>query len=209
MIGRRLRLPKRTPDDAGISLVELIVVMGIFLAIAGVVTASIVQMMTQTRRETGQSDNLDNARKIIQSLDTSVRYANAITTPATAADGNYYVEWRRGNTGQQQTCDQLRYVPATKQVQARRWLPPLAGVGASTATAWVTQATGISLVGAQPIWSIVSTSLDNVHQELNVQFTVSHGVPVTSTESQVTLTAINTASSSPLTSSVCAEVGRS
>jgi Tfp pilus assembly protein PilE len=209
MIGRLTRIRKQASDEAGTSLIELVVVMGIFLMIAGIVTFSVVQMMSQTRRETGQSDNLDNARKIIQSLDQSVRYANDITTPATAVDGNSYVEWRSGNTGQQQTCNQWRYVPATKLVQARHWLPPLAGVGASVATAWATEATGVSLVGTQPIWSIVSTSTDNAHEELNVQFTVSRGAPVASLNSQVTLTAINTASSIPLTSSVCAEVGRS
>jgi type II secretory pathway pseudopilin PulG len=203
---QRLR-SRKDSNDAGVSLIELIVSMGIFVSIMGVITAAVMSMMGQTRKELGQSDNLDNARKIIQSLDQSVRYANAVTTPGTGTDGAYYVEYRTGNTGQQQTCWQWRYVPSTSLVQVRHWLPPLAGVGSTSATAWVLEGTGISLLGATPIWSITPTSSDSSHQELVVNFNASHGAPITSQANQVTLTAINTASSSPL-SSVCNEVGR-
>ena len=204
----RLRNRERS-NDAGVSLIELIVSMGIFVSIMGVITASVISMMGQTRKELGQSDNLDNARKIIQNLDQSVRYANAVTTPGTGTDGAYYVEYRTGNTAQQQTCWQWRYVPTTKLVQVRHWLPPLAGVGSVSPTAWVLEGTGISLVGATPIWSITPNppAPDNVHQQLVVSFNASHGAPITSQANQVTFTAINTASSSPL-SSVCNEVGR-
>jgi type II secretory pathway pseudopilin PulG len=205
MIGRLRK--RENPDDAGVSLVELIVSMGIFVSIMGVITATVMSMMGQTRKELGQSDNLDSARKIIQSLDQTVRYANAVTTPGTGTDGAFYVEYRTGNTAQQQTCWQWRYVPSTSLVQVRHWLPPLAGVGSSTATAWVLEGTGISLVGATPIWSITPTSSDNVHQQLVVSFNSTHGAPATSQANQVTLTAINTTSSSPL-SSACNEVGR-
>jgi type II secretory pathway pseudopilin PulG len=193
--------------DAGISLVELIVSMGIFVTIMGVITATVMSMMGQTRKELGQSDNLDSARKIIQSLDQTVRYANAVTTPGTGTDGAFYVEYRTGNTAQQQTCWQWRYVPSTSLVQARHWQPPLAGVGSTTATSWVLEGTGVSLIGSTPIWSITPTSSDNVHQELTVSFNTSHGAPATSQANQVTLTAIDTSSSSPL-SAVCNEVGR-
>jgi type II secretory pathway pseudopilin PulG len=205
---QRLRSQEH-PNDAGVSLIELIVSMGIFVSIMGIITAAVMSMMGQTRKELGQSDNLDSARKIIQNLDQSVRYANAVTTPGTGTDGAYYVEYRTGNTGQQQTCWQWRYVPSTSLVQVRHWLPPVAGVGSTSPTAWVLEGTGISLVGATPIWSITPNPPvpDNVHQELIVSFNASHGAPVTSQANQVTLTAINTASSSPL-SSVCNEVGR-
>lgn len=208
MIARLNRDRYRTDRDAGFSLVELVVVMGIFLMIIGIITASVVSMMSQTRKETGQSDNLDSARKILQTLDKTVRYANDITTPATGTDGAYYVEYRTGNSGQQQTCYQWRYVPSTGLVQARRWLPPLAGVGSTTATAWVVEGTGVSLSGSTPIWSIAATSSSNVHQTLTVVFKTTHGAPASSQTNQVTLTGINTTSSSPLASAICTEVGR-
>jgi len=197
----------RGSDDLGFSLVELVVVMSIFTAIMGIITASVVEMMSQTRRESSQADNLDSARHVIQTLDTKVRYANDITTPATGTDGNYYVEWRTGNTGQLQTCSQWRYVPSTGLIQSRSWQPLLAGTGTVTPTAWQTQAGGISLVSGQQIWSIATTSASSKQEELTVQFVATHGAPQTGYTSQVTLTALNTTQSTPL-ASICTEVGR-
>jgi prepilin-type N-terminal cleavage/methylation domain-containing protein len=198
----------RETDD-GFSLIELVVVTSIFLMIMTVITASVISMMSQARRESGQSDNMTNSRNIIQDLDKTVRYANNISTPGTGSDGSYYVEYRTGNTGQQQTCWQWRYNPTTKLVQSRHWLPPLAGVGSTTATTWAFQADGIALSGATPIWTITTPSASSSHEVLNVKFIAKHGGgPVQSTASQVTLTAINTASSSPLSSPTCTEVGR-
>jgi prepilin-type N-terminal cleavage/methylation domain-containing protein len=203
------RLPRRWrgADDSGFSLIELVIVMSIFTMIMGIITVAIVGMMSQTRRESGQADNLDSARHVIQTLDSKVRYANDITTPATGTDGSYYVEWRSGNTGQQQTCVQWRYVPSTGLIQSRSWQPLLAGTGAGTPTAWLYQAGGISLVPGQQIWSIAATSASSTQEELTVRFVSSHGTPKTSYTSQVTLTALDTKQSTPLPS-ICTEVGR-
>jgi len=204
----RRRHAQRSAEE-GFSLIELVVVMGIFTMILGIITASVVEMMSQTRKESGQADNLDSARKIIQTLDTEVRYANAVTVPGTGTDGSYYVEWRSGNSGQQQTCTQWRYIPSTGQVERRSWLPPLAvGGSASAPTNWYLEGTGVSLLGTTPIWSIAPTSAVDDHEELVVQFMSSHGAPVSQATNQITLTAVNTASSSPLTPPVCTEVGR-
>jgi type II secretory pathway pseudopilin PulG len=207
MIGH-IRRRDEESAEAGISLIELVVATGIFLMIMGVITASVMSMMGQTRREGGQSDNLDSARKIIQGLDKTARYANNVNTPGTGTDGAYYVEYRTGNTGQQQTCWQWRYVPTTGLVQERHWLPPLAGVGSTTATSWILQGTGVSLNGATPIWSISPTSASNSHEVLVVQFKTTHGAgPAVSQNNQATFAAVNTPSSSALPS-ICNEVGR-
>ncbi|MBV9872428.1 MAG: type II secretion system protein [Frankiaceae bacterium] len=198
---------RRADRDAGFSLLELIVVTSIFGVIMAVITASVVQMMKQSTKESGTADNLDNARKVIQTLDRTARYANNINTPGIAADGNYYVEYRVGNTGQQQTCYQWRYMPSTHQVQYRTWLPPLAGVGAVTATSWTIVGNGIYQTGATAPWSITASNAANVHEQLAVVFSSKHGAPSTTTSNQVTITGINTASSSPL-ASICNEVGR-
>lgn len=207
MIGR-IRGRHADSRESGFSLIELVVASGIFLTIMGIITASVVSMMSQTRRETGQSDNLDSARKIFQNLDKTARYANNVTTPGTGTDGGSYVEYRTGNTGQQQTCWQWRYAPSTGLVQERHWLPPLAGVGSTTPTSWILQGSGISLSGGTPIWSITPTSASNSHEVLVVVFKTTHGGgPAISQANQATFTAINTASSSALPS-ICNEVGR-
>jgi type II secretory pathway pseudopilin PulG len=198
---RRLRR-----SDEGTSLIELLVVMIIFTMVMAIITSAIVNMFHTSERETGQSNDLNASRKVIEMLDHSARYANGITTPGTGTDGNFYVEFRTGNNGQQQTCTQWRWVIVGGKLQWRTWLPPLTGIATVTPTAWATAAIGITKVGATPIFS-TTTNAASTKQELTVQFTATSGSPPSSSVSQVTLTAINSSSSSP-PPSLCTEVGR-
>jgi type II secretory pathway pseudopilin PulG len=205
MIGRLTVRHEEARDEAGFTLIELIISTSIFLTIMGIITAAVVSMMSQTRREAGQSDNLDSARKIFQNLDKTARYANAITTPGIGSDGGSYVEYRTGNTNLQQTCWQWRYLPSTGVVSQRHWSPPLIGTGAVSATAWIQEGNGVSLNGSTPIWSVTSPSA--THQTLAVNFKTTHGGgPAISQNNLATYTAANT--SSQTVTSVCTEVGR-
>lgn len=201
---------RRSPaTDAGFTLVEMLVSMIVFAIILGIITTAIVTMMRQTQRQSGQADNLDASRKVIEMLDHSVRYANAVSQPGTGTDGSYYVEWQSGNTNQQQTCTQWRYVPSGGQLQQRTWQPPLSGVGTVTPGPWATEAVRMSPVGSTPIFSL-STTPSNTKEELDVQFTASNGAPSTSSVSQVSLTAINSTSATAPTgvNAICTQVGR-
>src|SRR3954453_7099763 len=120
---------RRRRDDAGYTLTELLVSMGIFALLLALVAAATTSMFGSLRKQTGQTDNLDSSRKVITLLDKQVRYANAITSPGTGSDGNFYVEWRAGNTNQQQTSYQWRWVTTTKLLQYPSWQPPLFGSG--------------------------------------------------------------------------------
>jgi type II secretory pathway pseudopilin PulG len=202
-----LRRRSRNSDE-GTSLIELLVVMIIFTMIMAIITTAIVNMVHQSQKESGQTNNLNASRKVITLLDHSVRYANAITLPGTGTDGNTYVEFRTGNTGQQQTCTQWRYVTVGGKLQWRTWQPPLSGTGTVTATGWATAAIGISKVGATPIFSVSPSSSADAKEELDVTFTSTSGAPVTSSASQDTITAINSSSPSPPTTATCTEVGR-
>ena len=195
-------------SDEGTSLIELLVVMIIFTMIMAIITTAIVNMMRESRRQTGQSNDMSAARKVVTLLDHSARYANAITTPGTGTDGNLYVEFQTGNTGQQQTCTQWRYVSTTGKLQWRTWQPPLSGIGTVTAGNWSTAATGISKVGSTPVFSISPTSTADSKEELTVTFTASSGAPSTSSASQLTLTAINSTSDTAPTTATCTQVGR-
>lgn len=200
---RRLR-----NSDEGTSLIELLVVMIIFTMIMAIITTAIVNMVHQSQKESGQSNNLNSSRKVIEMFDHSVRYANAITTPGTGTDGSYYVEFRTGNTGQQQTCTQWRFVPTGGKMQWRTWQPPLSGLGSVTATSWSTAAIGMSKVGVAQVFSIAPSSAADTKEELVVQFTATSGAPPTSSTSQVTITAINSPSPIAPTTATCTEVGR-
>jgi prepilin-type N-terminal cleavage/methylation domain-containing protein len=208
MANRLHDLRRRHDDERGTTLVEMIVVMVVFGIFIGLFTAATTSMFGQLRRQQGTTDNLDATRKVISLLDKQVRYSNAIITPGNGTDGNRYVEWRTGNTGQQQTCTQWRFVVATNQLQYRTWQPPLSGVGSVSATNWSTQATGIGRITGVQIFSITPTSANANRQALTVSFIATHGKPAKSTNSQVTLTGLNTTSSSAPTGAICAEVGR-
>jgi type II secretory pathway pseudopilin PulG len=200
----RLTLRRRLRDsDEGTTLVELLVVMIVFTMIMGIITSAIVNMVHQSQRESGQTNNLNSSRKVITLLDHSVRYANAITAPGTGTDGNLYFEFRTGNIGQQQMCTQWRYIATGGKMQWRTWLPPSA-----TATTWATAAIGMTPVGATPVFTISATSTFDNKEELNVGFNATSGAPPTTSASQVTVTAINSTSASPPAAATCTEVGR-
>lgn len=203
----RLRHSRR--DDDGTTLVELLVSMTIFSIIMGIITFSITSMLQSETRNSGQVGTLEAAQRVIQRLDRQVRYANAVTTPGTGTDGNFYVEYITGNTGQQQTCTQWRYVTSGGALQFRTWQPPLSGSGTVTPTAWATAATSVSAVSPNPIFSITPTSSNQASadnkQQLLVQFQVTSNGQ--NTAFQTTLAAINSNNSSPV-AGTCTEVGR-
>jgi hypothetical protein len=103
-------------------------------------------------------------------------------------------------------------VPTGGALQSRSWLPPLTGNATPTATAWATQAIGIAKVGSTPIFAFPSASQQAVDskQTLVVAFTSTSGTPATTSSSQVSLTAINsTSSSAPATGNgICTQIGR-
>jgi type II secretory pathway pseudopilin PulG len=199
---------RRRNSDEGTSLIELLVVMIVFTMIMAIITSAIVNMVHQSQRESGQTNDLNAARKVITLLDHSVRYANAITAPGVGTDGNYYVEFQTGNTLQQQTCTQWRYVAVGGKLQWRTWQPPLTGLFTGSATTWATAAIGMTPVGSTPIFTIVQSSALNSREELNVMFTATSGAPPTSSTSQVTLTAINSPTAIPPVTATCTQVGR-
>jgi type II secretory pathway pseudopilin PulG len=203
MMRRRLR-----NSDEGTSLIEMLVVMIVFTMIMAIITGAIASMMRQERKETGQTNNLNSSRKVIELLDHTARYANAVTTPGTGTDGSYYFEFQTGNAGQQQTCTQWRWVPTGGLLQWRTWQPPLTGIGSVTASSWSTAAIGMSKVGTTPIFGITPLSASDTKEQLNVTFNATSGSPSTSSVSQVTLTAINSASSSAPSTATCTQVGR-
>jgi type II secretory pathway pseudopilin PulG len=195
-------------SDEGTSLIELLVVMIIVTMIMAIITTAIVNMVHTSQRERGQTNNLDASRKIITLLDHSVRYANAITLPGIGTDGSLYFEFRTGNSGQQQTCTQWRYVSTGGVVQWRTWQPPLSGLGTVTASSWATAAIGISPIGSTPIFSVTASSSADAKEELNVAFTSTSGAPPSHSASQVTFTAVNSTAPTPPTTATCTEVGR-
>lgn len=200
----------RSRDD-GLTLVELLVAMTILVVFFAVFTSIAVRVLDVTGRQQSRSLSVDASRNMLLVLDRQVRYANAVNTPVTTADGTRWVEWRSGSTGKQQTCYQWRVRPGG-QAQYRTWQPPLSGPGVSTPTAWKTQGTGVQALGTEPVFAVdasAATGTSLFRQTLTVAFRTTSGANRDGSPTRVALTALNTTSASAPTTPVCQEVPRS
>ncbi|HWC35425.1 MAG TPA: hypothetical protein VG650_11445 [Mycobacteriales bacterium] len=207
--------------DHGYTVIEAIVVTLVFTMILGIVGTGVIEIFRQVDRAGGQGNDLFSGQKMLSLLDHQVRYANEINQPGTGSDGAYYVEFRTGNTDQQQTCHQWRYVPpsgkVTGKVQWRTWKPPFKGAGSAqaTLTGWATAATGVSLASTTPIWQInvpaagsTTDASSSTKETFTANFRVTNGVPAMQTQQfQLTLTAINSSGATP-PANTCTDIGR-
>jgi type II secretory pathway pseudopilin PulG len=212
MLGRGSR-----DGDRGDTLIEMMIVMIIFTLILGIITTAIISMMRQVDKQSGLADNLGNARKAIEVLDGQVRFANAVTTPATVASGDAYVEFRTIQNDQTQLCTQWRYHVLSKALQYRTWKPaasPIVPTGWLTTALSVSPVSGVSVFSASPPpgTTLPSPSADpnnpGQHQSLYIDFVTSDGAPTQSSVSQVGITAINSTLGTATNNTVCQEAGR-
>ncbi|HVT63712.1 MAG TPA: type II secretion system protein [Mycobacteriales bacterium] len=212
----RDRLRAGDAQAQGFTMIETIVVTLVFTFILSIVSAGAIEMIRQTDRAGDRGNDLSAGQKVLSLLDHQVRYANEINRPGTGSDGAYYFEFRTGNTDQQQTCHQWRYIPSSGAVQWRTWKPPFKGAGSASAslTDWAPAATGVSLVSTTPIWQIdvptagSTTDAGSTKETFTVDFKVSSGVPTKQVQQfQLTLTAINSVSPTP-PANTCTDIGR-
>ena len=132
---RRRAQPDVRPD-AGMTLVELIVAMGIFTIVIAVFMSGIVVMTRDTARAQAVADSGDGVRLAFQRFDKEVRYAAAINRPGFGSDGAYYVEYLTTavEVGTPPICTQWRVVPGAKVLQRRSWN----NTSPANATRWLT-----------------------------------------------------------------------
>ncbi|MBM2618924.1 prepilin-type N-terminal cleavage/methylation domain-containing protein [Actinoplanes sp. LDG1-06] len=188
--------------DAGVTLVEVMVAMGVTSVVMAMVTTAVVQMYRFTNRNEVLSNEMVQLQTTFQQLDRSVRYAYAISQPSTAAttSGGWYVEWT-SITGTTQFCNQLRLNTTSGVMQQRR--RPDGG----SLSAWVTVAS--SLGATQPFTLQPASTSGYPHQRLIVDVTV--GAPSTSSQAPRRSTFSFTALNSTLTTvstGVCSDMGR-
>lgn len=206
----RHRLPA-DDRERGTTLMEMIVgmgLMGVFLAVFTASMLSVYQASNHTESVTVGSGQLNAA---FLRLDKMIRYASAISTPSTTANGagNYYVEIQSTNSGST-VCTQLRLNTGTQVLSQRSWQVPTAGT-ASNISSFGALASGIQANG-QPFVLVPNGSVDFEQLTFNLQSSLGNNA---SSNSNVTFTALNSNASSekartdPTTpDSVCQEVGR-
>lgn len=198
--------------ERGTSLVEVIAAMVIMTICGSIFVTAVVTLSKTSNQAQAVTDSANQNNQAYQSLEKTVRYAAAISTPGVSSGagttGNWYVELRRTTTGAE-VCTQLRVDLASQQLQTRSWTVS----NLATLSPWrpiASQITnGAATTGAttQP-FVLLAPGATALRQQLKVTMVATSGPasqPVSSSSSY-TLTAAN--STAPPSGAVCQQVGR-
>lgn len=118
-MARRWRSPAPLRDDAGISLVELMVAMGLMAVIMVMATGAITQIYRSVNESNNTAEAQAQVTRAFIRLDQEIRYARSISTPA-VLNGDFYVEYLL-SVDSQDTCVELRLKTTTNELQRRQW----------------------------------------------------------------------------------------
>ncbi len=172
---------RRPSGEAGVSLVEALVAMVIFVTLIAVMTSAVAAMTANMRQAEGVSLATDQVRLAFQRLDKQVRYANAINAPGEGDDGmgGWYVELSledpdearygvgHGNNNKHGFCVQWRV--KAERLETRTWRVNPGGNPVDT-TSWTAVATGITYERAFDL--VPADPLVAAHQGLKVDLRV-------------------------------------
>lgn len=209
-------------SDAGVTLVELVVAMSIMAIFFAIFTGAMLSMYHTTNKVQAVTDSSAQISTAISRLDSSLRYASAISPPVTGTDGNPYVAWQTTANGSTQ-CSQLRIALAPGQLQLRTWTvqdgkamdttgwQPLASEITTTDPATGDPLTPFTFYlaygAAQGSTSYpVATSAPNEQLQVRIVATSGEGSQQASALTDVTFTAFNSGVATP-TTGICQEWG--
>jgi type II secretory pathway component PulJ len=207
---RSLMLAER--DDAGTTMLEMLVAMTLMTVFMTMFTTAVVMMTSSTNKTDAAVNTAGQVNNAYLRLDKLVRYASAISTPGKGSTtGDWYVEFSVPTTANKSTCNQLRVDISSSQLQLRSWSVN-ADQSAGTATSWVPLANSVtngSAAASSPTTPFtLTTPASSLYRQLQITLVSSQVSPATSTAtSTVTFTALNSTQTS--STSVCQQVTRS
>ncbi|MEV6598289.1 prepilin-type N-terminal cleavage/methylation domain-containing protein [Actinoplanes sp. NPDC051346] len=185
-------------DDAGFTLLELMVALAILSVAMAIFTTGTLQLFRGTSKIESASIAQSQLQVAFERLDREIRYASALSIPA-VVNGDPYVEYRTENSGTAM-CTELRLHAADQQLQRRTWVE---GPAPITPTPWIPLASGISAAaaGTDP-FTFVPTDDTYGWQRLTIDLSAAsggEGSSATSKASKVTITALNTSPNTSIT----------
>lgn len=217
---RLAHIKSRTHNDTGTTLIELVVAMTIMTIFLTIFTGAMLSMFRSVNKVEGITDTSAQVSMALNRLDSTLRYASAISPPPTdvngnpsaSADGNWYVAFQSTYTGST-VCTQLRLNTTKRQLQQRTWSVSSGGA-AEDITAWRPLASQIEPVAAQgnavPPFKFHAADGSILHEQLRVRFAAvtGGGNQTTTSISDVIFTAFNATLNTP-TDGICQEVSSS
>ena len=203
--GRRL-----SGDDAGYSLVDLLVAMSVMSILMVVVIGAVAEIYSNVTRTEGTSFAREEIGNSFRRLDKELRYATWISAPGKVGT-SWYLEYAVPSTSSATDCRQLKFDIGNGVLSLAKW-NPAGGTKPSTAG---TIATDLTLVGTaspftliapnSPIYSSIGPAAAGVGKAFapdyyQVRFLFNATFGKVSLREDVTFTAQNTSGSSTTTS---------
>jgi len=148
-------------DDAGVTLLELMVAMTLMSFFGAIFVSGIAQMYRMAGRAEAAADAQAQIRIAFIRLDTQIRYATGLSTPGPATGTDRYVEYLTSNTGTEM-CGEVRLQGSTSLLQWRQWKrgdPP---------GGWTVLASGIT---STTPFTVTGTSTGSANQTLTISLT--------------------------------------
>lgn len=172
------------PDDAGVTLIEIVVSMSIMSIFLAILTGGMVQLFRSSNAVMTTSAAHAQLNTAFMRLDKQIRYAAGISTPGTAG-GDQYVEYVSTNTGTA-ICTELRLDVAGRQLQQRTWTE---GASPLAPTGWIPLASDVT--GSAPFTFSAADATFNF-QRLELKLVDTPAGLTTGRQLDVTFTAVNT-----------------
>ncbi|MGX6602041.1 PulJ/GspJ family protein [Micromonosporaceae bacterium Da 78-11] len=149
---RRLLRRAAVRGDAGTTLIEVMVAMGLMSVVMAMATAAIAQIYQSVNESENSAEAQAQVTKAFARLDQEIRYARSISTPA-VLNGDNYVEYLIG-VDSVDTCVELRLRTSTNELQRRQWTKntdPLTPTGWTTLAAVVTAGAPFTTIPADKV----------------------------------------------------------
>jgi len=194
---------RRSAGDGGFTLVEVLVGMVLMTTVGAMFTTAVLTIYRTTARAEAIAESQSRVTLAVNRLDREIRYASAISRPATAG-GNRYVEFLVTNNRSDGTCVQLRVEPSGTNpvryaMKRREWTQGQI----TTATPWTLLMTDLTTLDVFHV-PAADPAVDFQRLRLRLTAQVGVGTVAKSKETDITFTALNS-SMVPDNSAICAE----
>jgi type II secretory pathway component PulJ len=203
---------RRAKGDEGVTLMELLVSMTLMTVFGALFTSAILLINKSTNKTQSVTISTASLNQAFLTLDKTVRYAAAITTPAqSTGTGDWYIEMQVTNTGAQQ-CTQFRLDITSGQLQSRSW--SVVNSAASGLTSWRPLASGFTNGNAAATstdrpFTLTAPTGSVQFPKLGITLVAKSGTTdATTSRSAVTFAAVNYVSDSSNTTIPCQQVSR-
>jgi prepilin-type N-terminal cleavage/methylation domain-containing protein len=171
---RLRRIRERTDNDAGFSLVELLIAMLVFAIFLTILLSSITGIVRASTKVSVVASTSNGLLNVFQKFDRQVRYADAVNFPGTGSTGYIYVEFRVNKASSPNgvtTCTQWRLNTTTSSLQSRTW-PEMAN---ATATPWITMLPNVAN-DALPTYPFKLIPADSTFKNQQLVLTIDGGL---------------------------------